>query len=85
MKFDRYFLYKADTIKDGNNIFNIKEIKDELIIDKNQNIYAIESTIKFSSKLKDNIVFDTGIYKVTFFCKTTDNKRFEKMREVIFK
>lgn len=84
--FDKPFQYKEDTILSGENLFNIENIKNEIIIEESKkydgDIYS-STRIIFSDLFFQNANFEND-YIVTFSCKTSDNSFFEKNISVTF-
>lgn len=82
---DRPILLNNDTINANTNLLAIPAIISATTIELFEDCKFVSSTILFQQKLIDKITFEEGIYKVTFNCMTSDDKSFEKTREVIFK
>ena len=83
--FDKDFTYSGNTIPAMTNIFEVYEITTE--IDEYENYYynyicdenRADLVLDFSNKFFRNSVFNTTEeYAVTFSCKTSDEKYFEK-------
>jgi len=88
IKFDRSFVFNNDTIPANLNIFENTSIKSEISIFDNYMAFDSEGAdkvIAFSDFFVKNSVFSPGKYNVTFYCKTSDNKEFEKKIDVEFK
>ncbi|MBF4473222.1 hypothetical protein [Flavobacterium sp. HJJ] len=75
LKFNHPFKYKNVTISANQNLLEIEEIKNQIEI---YDIFYDEKILEFSPKLKSESVFTPENYEVTFSCRTSDNKLFEK-------
>jgi hypothetical protein len=79
LKFDHPFTYKNLTINANQNLFEIAEIKSQIEI---YDGYYVDKTIEFSQNLKNDCVFTSDDYEITFSCNTSDNRYFEKKTTV---
>ena len=85
MSFDKLIIFNNDTIKPNQDLLKIASIKTGIKIVTTNECKFILSRINFSDELRNKLLIDTGIYNVTFKCKTTDGKEFEKQRKVILR
>ncbi len=77
LKFDHPFIYKNLTINANQNLFEIDDIKNQIKIYKGLNEGA-NKVFLFSPEFKKESVFTSDDYEVTFSCRTSDNRNFEK-------
>ncbi|MGE5447133.1 MAG: hypothetical protein ACM3PR_02145 [Bacteroidales bacterium] len=87
LKFDHPFVFNRNTIPANQNIFEISSIKNEISIFDNYMAFdnkGADKVIEFSDFFVKNSTFSPDIYKTTFYCKTSDNKEFEKEINVKF-
>jgi hypothetical protein len=75
LKFDHPFTYKNVTINANQNLLEIEEIKSQIEI---YDGYYADKIIEFSQNLKNDCVFTSDDYEITFNCNTSDNRYFEK-------
>lgn len=85
LSFDKLIVFKNDSIKPNQDLLTFDCFKSEIKIVTTNECKFILSKIDFSDELRNKLLVDTGIYNVTFKCKTTDGKEFEKHRKVILK
>lgn len=85
LSFDKLIIFNNDTIKPNQDLLKIASIKTGIKIVTTNECKFILSRINFSDELRNKLLIDTGIYNVTFKCKTTDGKEFEKQRKVILR
>ena len=82
IKFNHPFTYKNVTINANQNIFEIDEIKNQIeIYETNNGFYnglGADKVFEFSQTFKNESVFISDDYEVTFNCSTSDNRSFEK-------
>lgn len=77
LKFDHSFTYNNVTINANQNLFEIDEIKSQIRIYEGKSEGA-NKVILFSQEFKNESVFSSDNYEVTFNCITSDNRTFEK-------
>lgn len=77
LKFDHPFTYKNVTIDANQNLFEIDEIKNQIKIYQGLSEGA-NKVILFSQEFKNESVFTSDNYEVTFNCSTSDDRHFEK-------
>lgn len=88
ISFDRPFVYDNDTIVTGQNIFLVDKMKNEINIFETAMSFegsGADEVLDFGNDFINKVNFDTGIYKVTFSCKTSDNKDFIEQIDVEFR
>lgn len=88
ISFDHPFTFNNITVKANQNIFEIASLKNEISIFDNVMVFdgmGADKVIEFSEKFIQNSIFSSDVYKVTFHCRTSDNKEFEKKIDVEFK
>lgn len=86
LKFNKNFTFRNQQISANQNLFEIKEIKDQISIFNNSNSfeYRDNKIIEFNSDFMNDAVFSNDIYQVEFECKTSDGRVFNKKIEVRF-
>ena len=87
ISFNRPFLYFNDTIPSSCNVFNHKEIKDEIdIFETNMTFHYMgaDEVIEFSENFISNSLFDNNSYEVTFSCMTSDGIEIVRSIEIWF-
>lgn len=88
LKFDHPFTFNNDTIRAGTNIFGVESIRKEINVFETYNAFhymGADKVMEFSDYFVKNSRFNADKYKVTFYCKTSDNKEFNKEIVVEFK
>jgi len=86
--FDKSFIYNGETIPSLTNFYEYEDITSE--IDEYENYMAFcgkgaDIVLEFSDNFYNKSVFDsTGEYLVTFSCKTSDGKTFDKQIPIKF-
>ncbi|CAD0007598.1 MULTISPECIES: hypothetical protein [Flavobacterium] len=93
LKFNKDFTFRNQVISANQNLFEIKEIKDQISIFNNTNsifnttdINSVNNKIiEFNSDFINEGVFINEVYEVEFECKTSDNRVFNKKIEVKFR
>ncbi len=83
---DRPVLISGDTVKPNTDLFQNQIFKNNTAIDRNkEDCKFVQFTILFSKDLVSKIIFEPGVYNITFNCSSTDNRTFTNKRQVIFK
>lgn len=77
LKFDHSFTYNNVIINANQNLFEIDEIRNQIKIYEGKSEGA-NKVFLFSQEFKNESVFSSDNYEVTFNCKTSDNRTFEK-------
>jgi hypothetical protein len=93
LTFDKEFTFHGNTIPAMTDIFNIETVTEEIDVYKNYillrnakgDVVDADLVLDFSDNFFKNSVFDTTEeYIVTFSCKTSDDKFFEKSITIKF-
>lgn len=85
LRLDRQIILENDTILPNTDLLHVEKLKVGIKISTENDCKFIISTIDFSDEIREKLNVETGIYNVTFNCRTTDGKEFEKQRKVILK
>jgi hypothetical protein len=85
ISYDRAFVLDNDTIHSGTDLLSITKISSLTEISIVEDCNFVMSQIIFKPELIDRTEFQSGEYKVTFQCSTSDGREFTKTRNVIFK
>jgi hypothetical protein len=88
ISFDRPFVFDNYTIDTGQNIFLVDKIKNEISIFETAMSFesaGADEVLDFSDNFINKVKFDSGIYQVTFSCKTSDNREFTEQIDVEFR
>ncbi|MBF4470126.1 hypothetical protein [Flavobacterium sp. HJJ] len=86
IKLNRPFTYNNKIITENQNLLEI-DIKNQISIFENYQTFnngSADRVIEFSQNFKNLSVFSNDDYKITFNCKTSDNRAFEKNITVKF-
>lgn len=81
IKLNHPFTYNNLTISENQNLLEIEDIKNQISIFENYQSFnggGGDKVIEFSQNFKNLSHFSTDDYTITFNCKTSDNREFEK-------
>ena len=85
LKFDKSFVYDGKVIQKDTNLFGLEVISSEMKIeDRTGDSMDDSKNIIFNQVFFDKSVFEKTTYKITFSCKTSDGKEFNKNISMTF-